>query len=156
MVPVNKGRTEKMDVQQYIARENIERVIMNYKNLNAIEERHATAIMGAVDGVLGFTGRPAPEGKIIPFPGVTLAPEPEAPPPEPTRPELNTVWINLSTQGLKVNYQAMYAIYNLGGYDPEKIAAISTDKLIKHRGVGAVSIKKIRAFLQSKGLDLKE
>jgi hypothetical protein len=132
------------------------RVIMNYKNLNAIEERHATAIMGAVDGVLGFTGRPAPEGKIIPFPGVTLAPEPETPPLEPTRPKLSAVWENLTTQGLKVNYQAMYAIYNSGGYDPEKIAALSAGEIIKYRGVGAVSIKKIRAFLQSKGLDLKE
>jgi hypothetical protein len=147
-----------MNVQHYIARENIERVIMNYRTLNVIEEKYAAAVMGAVDSILGFSDCQAPKGKIIPFPGVTLAPEPkpEALPPEQTRPELNAVWENLTTQGLKVNYQAMYAIYDLGGYDPEKIAAISAGELIKHRGVGAVSIKKIRAFLKSKGLDLKE
>jgi hypothetical protein len=147
-----------MNVQHYIARENIERVIMNYRTLNVIEEKYAAVIMGTVDSILGFSDCQAPKGKIILFPGVTLAPEPEpeALPPEPARPELNAVWENLTTQGLKVNYQAMYAIYDLGGYDPEKIAAISAGELIKHRGVGAVSIKKIRAFLQSKGLDLKE
>jgi hypothetical protein len=150
------GRRKKMDVQHYIARENIERVILNYKNLNVIEEKYAAAIMGAVDSVLGFTGYPVPKGKIIPFPGVKPIPEPEAPPPEPPRPKYSAVWENLTTQGLKVNYKTMYAVYDSGGYDPEKIAAISAGELIKHRGVGAGSIKKLRAFLQSKGLDLKE
>jgi hypothetical protein len=153
-----------MDVQQYIARENIERVIMNYKNLNVIEEKYAAVIMGTIDDVLGFTDCLAPKGKIIPFPGKwqgTAQPqmkEPAAkePPPEPTRPELSAVRYNLAEQGLEVNYQTMYAIYDLGGYDPEKIASISAGKLIKRRGVGAISIKRIRAFLQSKGLDLKE
>jgi hypothetical protein len=145
-----------MNVQHYIARENIKRVIMNYRNLNVIEEKYAAVIMGTVDVILGFMDCPAPEGKIIPFPGVTLAPEPEAPPPEPTRPELNAVRKNLTTQGLKVNYHAIYAIYDLGGYDPEKIAAISAGELLTRHGVGAVSIKKIRAFLQSKSLDLKD
>jgi hypothetical protein len=129
---------------------------MNYKNLNVIEEKYATVIMGTIDDVLGFTNCLAPKGKIIPFPGVTLAPGPESSPPEPYRPEFSAVWNNLADQGLKVNYQTMYAIYDSGGYDPEKIASLSAGELIKRRCVGAVNIKRLRAFLQSKGLDLKE
>jgi hypothetical protein len=139
-------------MQKAQVKAELERMILNYRLMDVLEEKDANTLIGLIGGVIAL--QPA-KGKIIPFPGVTLAPKPEALPPEPTGPKLSEVWNNLTTQGLKVNYQAMYAIYNLGGYDPEKIAAISAGEIIKHRGVGAVSIKKIRTFLQSKGLDLK-
>jgi hypothetical protein len=103
------------------------------------------------------TDRPAPKGKIIPFPGVTLAPEPEpeAPPPEPTRPDFSEVFDSLGKQGLS-SLVITKAVYALGAYNLDQIAALSTGEIAMKRGMGPKTVGKLRAFLQSKGLDLKE
>jgi hypothetical protein len=87
---------------------------------------------------------------IIPFP------QQEQKPPEPSKPPGWKVWAYLKEQGFYGSINMEYALYDLGGYDLEKIAALSARAIARCKGVGPKSIAQLRAFLRSKGLDLQE
>jgi hypothetical protein len=94
---------------------------------------------------------------IIYFPGTV--PKEQAPEPQPPKPkELSYLEIKelFDKQGIYVEWLMIRALYALGAYDLEKIAALSARELAKHQGVGPKKMAKLRECLQSKGLDLKE
>jgi hypothetical protein len=151
------GGDELMNASNFMFMENLERVVMNYKAMGVLNEKESAIIIRVADSVL-----PKPtlkgDGKVIYFPGAWQEQKPVEPPkpPEPPKtPSYSDVRDFLKEQGVSFRGDLAFVLYKLGGYDLQTIAAISARELKKYQGVGEKSIATLRAFLQSKGFDLK-
>jgi hypothetical protein len=62
----------------------------------------------------------------------------------------------LEAEGLKIRPSALWRLYFLGVDSIEKLADLRVSELMLQRDIGITTVNNIRAFLQSKGLDLKD
>jgi hypothetical protein len=144
-----------MDLQKIQVRQDLERMVTNYFLMGKISREQSDMITHYVDDVIGGGCFPKliREGKIITFPGIyetipSKTPEESNPP----RPHIRDY---LAEQGVHFRGNIVWALYYLGAYNLETIAALSVKELSKVRWIGKKAIADIRAFLQSKGLDLR-
>jgi hypothetical protein len=114
-----------------------------------LDDKQSALIMGLIDHIFPETApaKAKQEGNIIYFPGAWQ--EPPKPQPHPH------IGDYLYEQGIHFRANLVWALQDLGAYNLETIATLSVRELAKCRGIGKKSIDDLRAFLQSKGLDLK-
>jgi hypothetical protein len=155
-----------MDLERIKIRQELSRMVYNYCLMGKIEAWKASRIVAVIDNEIGG-GKFASHiqtsnwGKVYLFPvkrqgqdtPVYQAPTRGDNTPEPPRPDLRDC---LDKHGIRLRPSLEYALKKLGAYDLESIAALSAGEITKQRNVGKKSIADLRAFLQSKGLDLKE
>jgi hypothetical protein len=146
-----------MEAQKMQFITNIERMVGNYVAMEVLDDKQSALIMGLIDNIFPET---APinikrEGNIIYFPGTRQEEETSKPPktPEPPHPDITDF---LYEQGIRFRSNVVWALKDLGAYNLETMAALSVREIAKRRGIGKKGIADLRAFLQNKGLDLKE
>jgi hypothetical protein len=142
-----------MEAQRMQFITDIERMVGNYAVMNVLDDKQSALIMGLIDNIFP---EPTPikvkrEGNIIYFPG-TWEESPKIPEPPKPQPHIGDY---LYEQGIHFRANLVWALQDLGAYNLETIAALSVRELASRRGIGKKSIDDLRAFLQSRGLDLK-
>jgi hypothetical protein len=146
-----------MDLQKIQVRADLERMVINYFLMEKISEEQSEKIVNYIDDVIGGGCFPEPDPgeKIIYFPGAWQEEQSPVPPKdlEPPHPHIRDY---LYEQGVRFRSNLVWALHDLGAYNLETIAALPIRELESRRGIGKKSIDDLRAFLQSKGLDLKE
>ena len=145
-----------MDIQKIQVRLDLERMVINYFLVGKISKEQSDRIASYIDDVIGggFFPKPAPGVKVIPFPKCRAEPETDSRRYTiPSNPHLRDY---LNKEGIVFSPSLTWALNELGAYNLETIASISVKKLELCKGVGKKAIARLRAFLQSKGLDMKE
>ena len=134
-----------MDIQKIQVRQDLERMVINYFLVGKISKEQSDRIASYIDDVIGggFFPEPAQGVKVISFPERRAEPD-------------NRLRYYLSKEGIVFSPSLTWALNELGAYNLETIASISVKKLELCKGVGKKAIARLRAFLQSKGLDMKE
>lgn len=150
-----------MDIQKIQVRQDLERMVINYFLMGKISKEQSDRIASYIDDVIGggFFPEPAPGVKVISFPKRRAEPDSRRytlEKAEPLNSRVSALRDYLSKEGIALTSSLTWALHELGAYNLETIASISVKKLELCKGVGKKAIARLRAFLQSKGLDMKE
>jgi hypothetical protein len=144
----------------------LERIVLNYYLLNMIDSVETSRILHALNNVLGCQAPDAGECRIIPFPAPvpqadrkpehSYWPTAEARHQEQEARERRETRLKLEAQGLKTKWNVYERLHNLGVDSIEKMNGVSEEDLLSCRNVGTKTVNDIKAFLQSKGIYLKD